>query len=123
MHGPTFMANPLACSVALESIRLLLNSDWQKKVQHIEQQLIAGLDRCKQLDDVAEVRVLGAIGVVELKQSVNMPVIQQAFVDAGVWVRPFGKLVYLMPPFIIKDDELKLLTNAVFDVLNDGKHR
>ncbi|MBE9568935.1 MAG: adenosylmethionine--8-amino-7-oxononanoate transaminase [Proteobacteria bacterium] len=123
MHGPTFMGNPLACSVALESIHLLLTGDWQKKVRRIEQRLITGLERCRQLDDVAEVRVLGAIGVVELKQAVNMPVIQQAFVDAGVWIRPFGKLVYLMPPFIITDDELKLLTNAVFDVLNDGKHR
>ena len=123
MHGPTFMGNPLACSVALESIRLLLASDWQLKVENIERKLIAGLEQCKQLHDVAEVRVLGAIGVVELKQAVNMPMITQAFVDAGVWIRPFGKLIYLMPPFIIGDDELKLLTNAVFDVLNHGKHR
>jgi adenosylmethionine-8-amino-7-oxononanoate aminotransferase len=123
MHGPTFMGNPLACSVALESIRLLQRSNWQKNVQQIERQLINGLEACKQFDDVAEVRVLGAIGVVELKQAVNMPMIQQAFVDEGVWIRPFGKLIYLMPPYVIKEDELNTLCNAIFEVLNRGKHR
>jgi adenosylmethionine-8-amino-7-oxononanoate aminotransferase len=122
MHGPTFMANPLACSVALESIRLLLASDWQRKVQMIEQCLIDGLAPCKVFDDVVDVRVLGAIGVVELKQPVNMSKIQQAFVDAGVWLRPFGKLVYLMPPYTIETREIKILCNAVIDILNDGKH-
>jgi adenosylmethionine-8-amino-7-oxononanoate aminotransferase len=122
MHGPTFMANPLACSVALESIRLLLASDWQQKVQMIEQCLNDGLAPCKAFDDVADVRVLGAIGVVELKQPVNMSKIQQAFVDAGVWLRPFGKLVYLMPPYTIETSEIKILCNAVIDILNDGKH-
>lgn len=123
MHGPTFMANPLACAVALESIRLLLASDWQQNIAHIEQQLETGLAACRQLDDVADVRVLGAIGVVELKQDVNMASVQQAFVDADVWIRPFGKLIYLMPPYIINDDELKILTDAIFTVLNHGKHR
>jgi adenosylmethionine-8-amino-7-oxononanoate aminotransferase len=123
MHGPTFMANPLACSVALESIRLLQASNWQQNVQRIERQLQQGLKICEQFDDVAQVRVLGAIGVVELKQAVNMSRIQQAFVDAGVWLRPFGKLIYLMPPYIISDDELNILCQAVFTILNDGKHR
>ena len=123
MHGPTFMGNPLACSVALESIRLLQASDWQKNVRQIERQLINGLEACKQFDDVAEVRILGAIGVVELKQVVNMPAIQQAFVDEGVWIRPFGKLIYLMPPYVIKEDELNTLCNAIFKVLKHGKHR
>ena len=123
MHGPTFMGNPLACSVALESIRLLQASDWQKNVQQIERLLKNGLETCRQFDDVADVRVLGAIGVVELKQPVNMASIQQAFVDAGVWIRPFGKLIYLMPPYIIKQDELSVLCNAVFKVLKHGKHR
>jgi len=122
MHGPTFMANPLACSVALESIRLLLASDWQHTVEMIEQCLNDGLSPCKTIDDVADVRVLGAIGVVELKKPVNMSKIQQALVDAGVWLRPFGKLVYLMPPYIIEPGEIKKLCKAVIDVLNDGKH-
>jgi adenosylmethionine-8-amino-7-oxononanoate aminotransferase len=123
MHGPTFMGNPLACSVALESIRLLLASDWQAKIERIEGWLIKGLKPCRLLDDVAAVRVLGAIGVVELKNRVNMPSIQQAFVDAGVWIRPFGNLIYLMPPYIIEEADLNKLTNAIIDVLNDGKHR
>ena len=122
MHGPTFMGNPLACSVALASIELLLNSPWQKNIQHIEQQLNSGLEPCRLLDDVAEVRILGAIGVVELKQAVNMPKIQQAFVDAGVWIRPFAKLIYLMPPYIIKDDELSTLCNTIHQLLKRGKH-
>ncbi len=123
MHGPTFMGNPLACAVALESIRLLQKSNWQIKVQLIEQFLIKGLEPCKQFDDVQDVRVLGAIGVVELKNEVNMPKIQQAFVDAGVWIRPFGKLIYLMPPYIIEEHEVNSLTKVIFDVLNNEKHR
>ncbi len=123
MHGPTFMGNPLACAVALESILLLQKSNWQKKVQLIEQLLITGLEACKQLDDVEDVRVLGAIGVVELKNEVNMPKIQQAFVDAGVWIRPFGKLIYLMPPYITEEYQLNKLTNAIFDTINNEKHR
>ncbi|MFV9615566.1 MAG: adenosylmethionine--8-amino-7-oxononanoate transaminase [Gammaproteobacteria bacterium] len=118
MHGPTFMANPLACSVALESIRLLQNSPWQENIKAIEKRLISGLQPCKKLAAVNEVRVLGAIGVVELKQAVDMSIMQQAFVDAGVWIRPFGKLIYLMPPYIIQENELDLLCNAIFDVLN-----
>jgi len=123
MHGPTFMGNPLACCVALESIHLLQTSNWQQNVQRIERQLENKLDACSQFDDVADVRILGAIGVVELKQAVNMSIIQQAFVDEGVWIRPFGKLIYLMPPYIIKDDELNILCKAVFRVLKHGKHR
>ncbi len=123
MHGPTFMGNPLACAVALESIHLLQKSNWQVKVQLIEQLLIKGLEPCKQFDDVQDVRVLGAIGVIELNNEVNMPKIQQAFVDAGVWIRPFGKLIYLMPPYTIDEHELNTLTNVIFDVLNSEKHR
>lgn len=123
MHGPTFMGNPLACAVSLASIDLLLKSSWQEKIQCIEQLLSENLEQCKQLNDVVDVRVLGAIGVVELKDAVNMKKIQQAFVDAGVWIRPFGKLIYLMPPYIIEEHEIKTLTNAIFDALNNEKHR
>ena len=123
MHGPTFMANPLACSVALESIRLLQTSPWQKNIKRIEKRLSRGLEPCKKLASVNEVRVLGAIGVVELKQAVNMAKIQQAFVDEGVWIRPFGKLIYLMPPYVIQDNELDILCNAIFNVLNHSKQQ
>jgi len=117
MHGPTFMANPLACSVATASINLLLSSDWQNKVKRIETHFNNHLEKCNKLECVNEVRVLGAIGVVELHQPVNMKSITRAFVDNGVWVRPFGKLVYLMPPFIISDEQLLELTDAVYAVL------
>ncbi len=118
MHGPTFMANPLACAVANASIELLLESDWQANVQRIERGLRAGLAPCIDLPSVADVRVLGAIGVVELREPVDMQAIQPAFVEAGVWVRPFGRLVYLMPPFVIGDDDLARLCAAVVAVLN-----
>ena len=123
MHGPTFMGNPLACAVALESIRLLQASDWQQQVLQIEHLLIKELEPCKGFAEVADVRVLGAIGVVELKHDVNMEKIQQAFVDAGVWIRPFGKLIYLMPPYIINKHEVNKLTNVIINVLNHGKHQ
>ncbi len=117
MHGPTFMANPLACSVANASIRLLLNSPWQENIQRIEQALEQGLRCCESLPAVNEVRVLGAIGVVELHKDVTMATIQQQFVDAGVWIRPFGKLVYLMPPYIISSTDIQKLCDAIYQVL------
>jgi adenosylmethionine-8-amino-7-oxononanoate aminotransferase len=119
MHGPTFMANPLACTAASTSIRLLLNSDWQGNINRIQADLETGLAPCREFKQVKEVRVLGAIGVVEMQQAVNMQTITPTFVDAGVWVRPFGKLVYLMPPFIINDDDLDTLTAAVVKVVKN----
>lgn len=117
MHGPTFMANPLACSVANASLSLLLSSPWQQRIQHITIQMENGLAPCRQLSITQNVRVKGAIGVVELKTPVDMAWIQPRFVEQGVWVRPFGKLVYIMPPYIITDDELAYLTAAIVTVL------
>ena len=118
MHGPTFMANPLACTAANTSLQLLLESGWQERIHLIEHGLREGLEPCQQLNAVADVRVIGAIGVVEFIEPVDMKTIQPMFVDAGVWVRPFGKLVYLMPPFIISMKELETLTTAVLKVLS-----
>lgn len=118
MHGPTFMANPLACTAANTSIKLLLDSPWQRNIVRLEQGLRKGLQPCAGLNSVNDVRVLGAIGVVELQQPVDMTTIQPMFVDAGVWVRPFGRLVYLMPPYIIDDADLATLTAAVYQVLS-----
>ncbi|MCF7970262.1 MAG: adenosylmethionine--8-amino-7-oxononanoate transaminase [Methylococcaceae bacterium] len=117
MHGPTFMANPLACATALASVKLLLESPWQDKVKNIATLLQQGLNPCQQYEHVKEVRVLGAIGVIELHQAINLQSLQPKFVEAGVWVRPFNKLIYLMPPFIITDQELDLLITAVVKVV------
>jgi adenosylmethionine-8-amino-7-oxononanoate aminotransferase len=117
MHGPTFMANPLACAVSLASVELLLDGPWQADVDRIAGGLRAGLEACRRCAHVADVRVLGAIGVVELTHPVEMASVQPLFVERGVWVRPFGKLVYLMPPFVIGTAELDALTSAVVDVV------
>ncbi|MFT3739810.1 MAG: adenosylmethionine--8-amino-7-oxononanoate transaminase [Breznakibacter sp.] len=117
MHGPTFMGNPLACAVANASIGLLLENDWAQQVQRIQRNLEQGLEPCSRLSNVADVRCLGAIGVVELTKPIDMGAIQKLFVGRGVWVRPFGRLVYLMPPFVATDNELEKLTSAVCHVV------
>jgi len=117
MHGPTFMANPLACAVASANITLLQSWPWQDRINQIEQHLRKQLEPCREHASVADVRVLGAIGVVELKYPVDMRRITAEFVRRGVWVRPFGKLVYIMPPYIITDADLAKLTGAICDVV------
>ncbi|MEM7180842.1 MAG: adenosylmethionine--8-amino-7-oxononanoate transaminase [Spirochaetota bacterium] len=113
MHGPTFMANPLACAVANKSIELLLQQNWQEGVANIEKQLEQELYDCQDLAAVQDVRVKGAIGVVELKEPVDMHWVQPRLVELGVWIRPFGRLLYIMPAYIIQQSELSQLTNAM----------
>ncbi|WP_264757116.1 adenosylmethionine--8-amino-7-oxononanoate transaminase [Acinetobacter wuhouensis] len=122
MHGPTFMANPLACAVAVRSTELLTSQDWQANIQRIEQQLSSHLQPLAQLDFIKDVRVLGAIGVVELTFNVDMKTLQQEFVRRGIWIRPFGKLVYVMPPYVISENELKTLLEQLVEVVKNMKN-
>jgi adenosylmethionine-8-amino-7-oxononanoate aminotransferase len=120
MHGPTFMANPLACSAAIASIRLLLESPWKERVRRIEQQLKSELEPCRRMSGVRDVRVLGAIGVVEMNEPADVAALQRRFVRMGAWIRPFGRLIYLMPPYVIGKRDLSVLTRAVRETI--GSH-
>ncbi|MBP6700793.1 MAG: adenosylmethionine--8-amino-7-oxononanoate transaminase [Halioglobus sp.] len=117
MHGPTFMANPLACATAVASIELLLSQPWQRTISRLQRELAEGLAPARELANVADVRTLGAIGVIELKQAVDLRKVQPLFVQRGVWVRPFGKLVYAMPPYVMGSDDVATLTAAMVDVV------
>ncbi|MBL4797741.1 MAG: adenosylmethionine--8-amino-7-oxononanoate transaminase [Oleispira sp.] len=120
MHGPTFMANPLACAVANESLDLLIENNWYEQVSRLEKGLIEGLAPAKAIAGVENVRVLGAIGVIEMKTAVDMKKIQPACIEQGIWIRPFGKLVYIMPAYVMTDKELAKLTAGIIKVLKSG---
>lgn len=117
MHGPTFMANPLACAIAIASLRLLNSQDMASRVNHIESMLRQLLAPARQLPGVKEVRVLGSIGVVEMNQPVDMAKFQRQCVEMGIWVRPFGRLVYVMPPYVISDDDLTTLVRNMLQII------
>jgi len=117
MHGPTFMANPLACAAANASLDLFESEPRAGQVARIEESLNSGLERCRELRHVVDVRVMGAIGVVQLDTDVDVRSLRPQFVEAGVWVRPFKDIVYLMPPFVIDAQELSVLMEAVYTVV------
>jgi len=120
MHGPTFMASPLACAVALASLDLLADAGWRKRVGTIERGLRAGLEPARELPGVADVRVLGAIGVVQLHEEVNTAAVTAAAIERGVWLRPFRDLIYTMPAYVMDEDDLARVTAAVVDAARAG---
>ena len=118
MHGPTFMANPLACAIAIESLKLLNSQDMAARIAHIESRLKEQLEPARVLDNVADVRCLGAIGVIEMKEPVDVGEFQKECVRRGVWIRPFGRNVYVMPPYIISDEDLTTLTRNMIEIIS-----
>ncbi|CAM4007684.1 adenosylmethionine--8-amino-7-oxononanoate transaminase [Pseudoalteromonas byunsanensis] len=121
MHGPTFMGNPLACAVANASIDLLFENNWQQQIAQINQAMNA-LKRCEALDEVVNVRTLGAIGVVEIDKHIDVAKIQRFFVSQGVWIRPFGKLIYIMPPYITETEDIERLANVIYQAIKQQQY-
>ena len=117
MHGPTFMGNPLACAIAIASLKLLESQDMETRVAHIEKELRRLMAPAASLPQVKEVRVLGSIGVIEMKEPVNVGEFQKKCVARGIWVRPFGRNVYVMPPYIINDDDLRTLIEQTIECI------
>ena len=119
MHGPTFMANALACAVSVASIELLLSTDWKSRVHAIEEGLREGLAPAAELPNVVDVRVLGAIGVIEVDRPVDLRIATPVAIEHGVWLRPFGRLLYAMPPYICSDDDARRIARAVVHAARD----
>lgn len=117
MHGPTFMGNPLGCAVALASVRLLLDQPWRARVAAIEVELRKGLAPAMHRPNVADVRVLGAIGVIETAEALPVAAMQEVSLDHGVWLRPFGRLIYTMPPYVSSDDDIERITDAMVAIV------
>ncbi|MDE5554909.1 MAG: adenosylmethionine--8-amino-7-oxononanoate transaminase [Muribaculaceae bacterium] len=117
MHGPTFMANPLACAVAVESLKILAENDMAARVAHIESVIKDTIAPAKDFDNVADVRVLGTIGVIEMKEPVDVGEFQKRCVERGVWIRPFGRNVYVMPPYVISDEQLRYLIGQMIELV------
>lgn len=122
MHGPTFMANPLACAIAVESAHMLAEQDMQNRIAEIESILKAELAPAKDMAGVSDVRVLGSIGVVEMKRPVNVGIFQRKCVEKGVWIRPFGRNAYIMPPYIVNEEQLRMLCRNMLDILKDERN-
>lgn len=120
MHGPTFMANPLSCAIALESLKMLREQDMAARLRDIEATLKEELAPARELPGVTDVRVLGSIGVVEVGRPVDVGRFQKACVREGVWIRPFGRNVYVMPPYVISDDDLRTLCRKLIEIVSDA---
>lgn len=119
MHGPTFMGNPLACAIAIASIKLLQSQDMEARIKHLNGVITEAIAPARSLDNVADVRTIGAIGVIETKVPVNVGEFQKRCVEKGIWVRPFGRNVYVMPPYIISDDDLRYLIKSTIEILSE----
>ncbi len=117
MHGPTFMGNPLSCAIAIASLKLLREQDMESRIAHIENLITRHIAPAASLPQVKDVRVLGAIGVIEMKEPVNVGEFQKKCVERGIWVRPFGRNVYIMPPYIISDDDLRYLIGQMIECI------